>query len=271
MQVSKPKHDETCIESFMNTETPQKPCPYCSERAGAAFKEDITMAFQPIFDISDGSVFAQEALVRGKDGRSAGQILDLVTEDNRYQFDQLCRATAITVASAAGLNGRLSINFMPNAVYEPRNCIQHTLRTAEKCKFDITNLVFEFTEQELIKDPKHLINIIETYKQYGFLTAIDDFGAGFSSLKLLVDVVPDLIKLDRYLIIDIDKDPVRQKIVAHMIALCADLGVTPVVEGVETPQELELLRSLGVKLVQGFLLASPQLEALQTEMNARPY
>ncbi|WP_227268446.1 EAL domain-containing protein [Roseobacter weihaiensis] len=223
------------------------------------------MAFQPIFDVTTGLVFAQEALIRGKDGRSAAQIFEHVNDENRYQFDQLCRTTAIEVATAAKLDGKLSINFMPNAVYEPRNCIQHTLWTADKCDFDIKNIIFEFTENELIRDAGHLKNIVETYQKFGFQTAIDDFGGGYSGLNLLVDVVPDLIKLDRHLIVDIDQSPVRQNVVKSMQSLCKDLGVQLIVEGVETVGELNQLRDLGVNLIQGYYLAKPQFESIQTE------
>lgn len=203
--------------------------------------------------------------MRGLDGRSAGQIFERVTDANRYQFDQRCRTTAIETATAAGLKGALSINFMPNAVYEPRNCIRHTLWTADKCDFDITRIIFEFTEGEHVSDVSHLKSIIETYREFGFRTAIDDFGAGYSGLNLLVDVVPDLIKLDRHIIIDIDEDPVRQTIVRNMVRLCDDLGIEIVAEGVETARELALLRSFGIDLVQGYYLARPQLGKLQTE------
>lgn len=223
------------------------------------------MAFQPIFDLQSGKVFAQEALVRGKDGRGAGEIFACVDDQNRYQFDQRCRTTAIEVATSAGLQTALSINFMPNAVYEPRHCISHTLWAADKCDFDVNNLIFEFTECEPVRDVAHLKNIVETYKQFGFRTAIDDFGAGYAGLTLLADVIPDLIKLDRQLIINIDNDPIRQKIVANTLSLCNQLGIDVIAEGIETADELEFLRELGVQYIQGYYLARPQFEQLQTD------
>lgn len=251
----------------MSKTAPPHACKHCATRPGSAFEEDITMAFQPIFDISTGDVFAQEALVRGKDGRSAGEIFEHVTDQNRYQFDQRCRTTAIEVATAVGLEGALSINFMPNAVYEPRNCIRHTLWTADKCDFDISNLIFEFTETEHVRDTDHLKNIVNAYKQFGFRTAIDDFGAGHSGLSLIVDVVPDLVKVDRHLITGIDGDQTRRTVVSNLVALCGDLGVDLIAEGVETEGELQMLRSLGVNLVQGYHLAKPQFETIVTHRN----
>ena len=242
-------------------------CEHCASRPGASFDQDITMAFQPIFDVSTGSVFAQEALVRGKDGRTAGQISEHVTEQNQYRFDQLCRTTAIEVATALGVEGKLSINFMPNAVYEPRNCIRHTLWTADKCDFDTRNIIFEFTENECVRDTSHLKNIVETYRQFGFQTAIDDFGAGYSGLNLLVEVVPDLIKLDRQLIIGIDADIVRQAVVKNLKYMCDDLGVQVIAEGIETAGELDQLSDLGISLVQGYYLARPQYESLQIKVD----
>lgn len=238
-------------------------CQHCASRPGAAFEEDITMAFQPIFDIQTGEVFAQEALVRGKDGRGAGQIFEKVTEENRYRFDQLCRKTAIEVATRVGMTSALSINFMPNAVYEPSHCIAQTLWAADKYDFDITRIIFEFTEVEMVRDTQHLINIMETYREIGFRTAIDDFGAGFSGLNLLADVVPNIIKLDRHLITGLHQDRVRQAIVKRTKQLCDDLGVDVVAEGIEQREELEALAALGITLLQGYCLARPQFEQIK--------
>ena len=240
------------------------PCEHCAERKGRAFAHQITMAFQPIFDVEAGTVFAQEALLRGKDGQSAGQMLALVDEQNMYSFDQTCRTTAIEVASRLGLTDRLSINFMPNAVYEPRHCIQRTLWAADAYNFAIENIIFEFTEVERIRDKAHLLNIVSAYKEMGFQTALDDFGAGWSGLSLLADIVPDIIKIDRELITGIDACGTRQKIVRQLSRLCDDLGVAVVAEGIETEQEFDALREMGIRLLQGYYLARPQLEALQT-------
>ena len=95
-------------------------CKQCLESNPLDF--EITMAFQPIVDLETKSVFAYEALVRGKDGAGAGAVLSRVTNDNRYAFDQTCRVRAVQLASELGLNCKLSINFLPNAVYRPETC-----------------------------------------------------------------------------------------------------------------------------------------------------
>ena len=114
-------------------------------RDGAGFELPITMAFQPIVDASTGAVFAHEALVRGAGGESAASVLSQVSETNRYAFDQQCRVTAIELAARlkmADQGANLSINFLPNAVYEPRACIRLTLAAAMSSGFPLTRIIF---------------------------------------------------------------------------------------------------------------------------------
>ncbi|MCR9123269.1 MAG: EAL domain-containing protein [Phyllobacteriaceae bacterium] len=222
------------------------------------------MAFQPIIDIEAGTILAQEALLRGKDGSGAGAILAQVSDDNRYVFDQTCRRTAIEVATTAGLaetDAFLSINFLPNAVYEPRACIRLTLETAKRTGFPLDRIMFEFTEAERL-DAEHLLNILRAYRSLGFRTAIDDFGAGYAGLELLSRFQPDIVKLDMALVRDIESDPIKRGIVRHMVRMLADLGVDLVCEGIETVAEYGVLRDLGVTLMQGYLFGRPEIERL---------
>ncbi|MBB5739705.1 EAL domain-containing protein (putative c-di-GMP-specific phosphodiesterase class I) [Brevundimonas aurantiaca] len=231
---------------------------------GAGFDLPITMAFQPIVNVSTQTVFAYEALVRGKDGAGAGQVLAQIADHNRYAFDQVCRTTAIELAAGldmAATGANLSINFLPNAVYEPRACIRATLAAAMRTGFPVNKIIFEFTESEAM-DADHILNILRSYRAMGFKTAIDDFGAGYAGLGLLTLFQPDIVKLDMALIRDIDTDPVKRTIVRNTLNMLRDLGVEPVCEGIETPAEQDVLRDLGVDLMQGYLLARPALEAL---------
>lgn len=233
-------------------------------RDGVSFPVPITMAFQPIADLRRGTIFAYEALLRGVDGSGAGAILAKVTEENRYAFDQRCRVTAIEWATRLDLassDAFLSINFLPNAVYNPDACIRLTLETARRTGFPVDRIMFEFTESERI-DTAHLLDILTTYRELGFMTAIDDFGAGFAGLDLLSRFQPDVVKLDMELIRGIDRNPVKRAIVHHMAGLFRELDALVVCEGVETAEECAALRDLGIDLVQGYLLARPAVEAL---------
>ncbi len=241
---------------------PTAECGLC--RRGA-YDFPLTMAFQPIVDVGRQEVFAYEALVRGPNGENAGSVIGAITENLLYGFDQACRMIAIEQATALGLvntSAALSINFMPNAVYEPRACIRKTLETAARVGFPTDRLIFEITEGEAVAKPDHLARIVKAYRAMGFRTAIDDFGAGYSNLNLLAQFRPDIIKLDMMLSRNIDRDEVRQSLVRHCVGLCSDLGILMVAEGVETLAEYETLRGMGVTLIQGYLLAKPGWRSL---------
>jgi len=138
------------------------------------------MAFKPIVNITDASVFAREALVRGTDGRGTGGILGMICQRNRHAFDQACRVKAIELASdprIAGSGSLLSINFLTNAIYEPKACIRPRLAGALQSGFWLKRIILEFTLSEKL-ETAHLLNIQRSYRAMGFLTAIDDFGAG---------------------------------------------------------------------------------------------
>lgn len=225
------------------------------------------MAFQPILRHGSAGqeVYAYEALVRGPGGEGAGSVLTQVTDGNRYAFDQACRVRAIEMAAGLGLGATgaaLSINFMPNAVYEPRACIRASLAAAEKVGMPRERLVFEFTENEAVRDTAHLLRILACYREIGFRTAIDDFGAGHSGLSLLADFQPDTVKLDMALVRGLDRDRVRRTIIRHVAALCEELGCAVVAEGVETPEEFRALQDLGITLFQGYLIGRPGFESL---------
>ena len=229
-------------------------------RSGLTF--DFTMAFQPILDVASNEVFAHEALVRGLNGEGAATILGQVNEENRFAFDQHCRTKAVEMAADLRLPGRVSINFLPNAVYEPSHCLRTTLEAARRTGTPLDRIILEVTEGERIQDARHLKNVLETYKRSGLITAIDDFGAGYAGLNLLAEYQPDIIKLDMELVRGVDQDATRRAIVAGILGVCRALAIKPIAEGIETEAEMRTLRDLGIDLMQGYLFARPQLGAV---------
>jgi EAL domain-containing protein (putative c-di-GMP-specific phosphodiesterase class I) len=226
---------------------------------------DLAMAFQPIADAETGLPFAFEALVRGSNGEGAAEVLARVTPENRYAFDRQCRAAAIEGAVAAGIletDARLSINFLPNAVYSPVACIQSTLKSARKVGFPTDRLIFEFTENEQIVDTDHVKNIVESYAKMGFGTAIDDFGAGHAGLGLLARLQTDYIKLDMELVRGIDTSLPRRMIIEGVCRMAKSLGITVIAEGIETIDEYHGLRAIGIRYIQGYLIARPGFKTL---------
>lgn len=200
-------------------------------------------------------------------------VLSQVDAVNRYRFDQDCRVKAIELAAALyplDQDIKLSINFMPNAVYEPRACIRLTLATADRVGFPLDRIIFEFTENEKL-DTAHVANILRSYRTIGFKTAIDDFGAGHAGLGLLTKLQPDIVKLDMELIRGIDTEPVKQTVVKHTLRMLDDLGITPLCEGIETEAEAKALADLGVNLIQGYFFAKPGFETLPVPVSYQAF
>lgn len=235
-------------------------CKLCRNLEALDF--EITMAFQPIVNITSRTVFAYEALVRGKSGESAGDVLARVNDDNRYRFDQTCRTTAIELASKLGMQSLLSINFLPNAVYRPASCIRATLEAAERFEFPASLLMFEVTEAEPVRDPAHLGTIFDEYQEMGFTTAIDDFGSGYAGLNLLSQFKPQIIKLDMELCQGVASDAGKRILTDGVVHTATRLGIKIVAEGIENIDDFFVLREMGVELFQGFLFARPEIERL---------
>ena len=235
-------------------------CERCSDKN--AFQRAITMAFQPIINVIDKTTFAHEALVRGQDGASASDILSSVDAVNRFAFDQLCRITALEWAGRLKPPALLSINFMPNAVYDAYHCLLGTVAAAKRVDWPLSRIIFEVNEQEAVADLDRLLIVLKAYRAQGILTAIDDFGAAYSGLNLLADFQPDLLKLDLALIKGISLDKNRRAIIRHTVSMCDELGIKIIAEGVETADDSLALHDLGIPLQQGYLFARPLVEAL---------
>ncbi|WP_404475249.1 EAL domain-containing protein [Vreelandella venusta] len=220
------------------------------------------MAFQPIVDVEKRRIVYYEALVRGTNGESAFSILEQVTDELMYRFDQECRVKAIELASELGMQERLSINFLPNAVYEPEACIQATLETSQRVGWPIERLNFEITETERVVDRAHMRSIIESYRRMGFTTSLDDFGNGYANLDLLTDLRPNTLKIDRELVMGCNANKRRQAILKSLVSLAETLDVHLVAEGIETREESRCLLALGIPVQQGYYFARPQVKML---------
>lgn len=235
-------------------------CAGCNSAAELAIQFEF--AFQPIVNLSTRSIYAHEALVRGPNGESAFSVLSQVTDQNRYQFDQACRMKAVSTAAQLQMQPLLSINFLPNAVYRPEACIKSTFEACRANNFPTEQIIFEVTEGERVDDRAHLVNIFESYSRFGFITAIDDFGAGYAGLNLLSVYQPDIIKIDMDLVRDVDKNKAKQAIIEAIVLICKRIGSKVVAEGIETREERDFLAEAGIELMQGYFFCRPAFKSL---------
>ena len=228
----------------------------------------FSMAFQPIVSVVDGSTFAFEALVRSESGESAHSVLSRVPPRNFHLFDKACRSRAMAEAIRCGLLQnpvqKLCVNVNPNAAISVNSHLRLTCDEAQGIGFPLERLIIELVEDDEICDFDGLKSVVDDYRSCGVKIAMDDFGAGYSGLKLLSKLQPDIIKLDMGLVSRLHEDRTSQVIVKAIVQACFELGITTIAEGVENYDAAVRLRDMGVFYQQGYYFARPGFEHLPT-------
>jgi len=223
----------------------------------------ITSHFHPIVHASDISrVFAHEALLRGlgPDGAPLAplSILQLAREAGLMaQLDLAACRAAIREAAQLDPSVTVFINFSPGMMDDAEICLRATVAAIDSAGLDHGRFVFEVIEADRIDDAEHLKRVLDSYRRDGFRVALDDLGAGWSTLTLVHRLRPDFIKLDRELIREVHRDPVKDLIASKLLEIGHGLGIHTIVEGVEQSAELQWARARGADFVQGFLIARP--------------
>jgi EAL domain-containing protein (putative c-di-GMP-specific phosphodiesterase class I) len=231
--------------------------------------KSFTFYFQPIVDVKSGEIYGYEALLRGvrEDGSliPPNQIFDTAKRgDMLFYLDRVARETALETASAKKIDKKLFINFVPTAIYNPEYCLSNTVRLAELLEFNPKNIVFEVVETEKVLDTQHLRKILDYYKNHGFVVALDDVGSGYSTLNMLSQLHPNIIKIDIDIIKGIDSDSFKQSIFGALAKVAKDHEITVLAEGVETKAEAEWVKENEANLAQGYFWGKPSAEPART-------
>lgn len=223
---------------------------------------DISYAFQPIVDINCKKVFSYEALLRGINDEPAINILSKIPKEDILLFDQYARNIAIEWAARLGIECYLNLNFLPDSLQSSEEYIIQTVESFKKNHLSLSQLFIEITEQGIIQDYKKFTTLIDKFRSADIKFAIDDFGAGYSGLNLLVNFQPHVVKLDMQLIRSISTHGPRQAILKAIIEVCISLGIDIIAEGIETLEEYNWLKSQGIYLMQGYFLSKPGFQRL---------
>lgn len=228
----------------------------------------FTSFFHPIVHAQDTSrVFAHEALLRGveRDGSLVlpQPILTLAREAGLlFEVDSAACRSAIRQAARHGRDMCVFINFSPAAIEDPDASLNATLAAIEESGLPRSRVVFEVVEADRLTDSPMLDHVLHAYRKAGFRVALDDLGAGWSTLNLVHRLRPDFIKLDRELIRGVHRDPVKGLIARKLLEIGRGMNIGTIVEGVEEEAELAYVREHGADYVQGYLLGKPAHEPL---------
>jgi EAL domain-containing protein (putative c-di-GMP-specific phosphodiesterase class I) len=231
-----------------------------SDRVGLEVSFDRALAslhvvFQPIVSLAGHSIYGYEALMRTNDPvlPSPGDLLNAAEKLGRiFDVGRLVRRWAGELFRTCPDRCLLFLNLHPEDLGDPE------LFDAASPLSDIADrVVLEVTERSSLGGITEVGQRIQSLRSRGFRIAVDDLGAGYAGLSSFALLEPDLVKLDMTLTRNIHASPVKQKLVASMAALCTEMGIATVVEGVELAAERDTVRGLGCDLLQGYLFAEP--------------
>jgi len=219
--------------------------------------------FQPLADLSEGSIYAHEALIRGPEGTALHRpdaLLEMARQEHILQdFELLCVVIALWQWGREGRGGRVFVNISADALVSGvAMCGAGLLgRTVRELGVSARMVVLEITEHERVSDMASLRAAVREVHASGARLALDDFGDGHSSLRLWSEVKPDFVKIDKYFIRDIAEHPEKLQMLQAIKGIAEVFGTTLVAEGIETREELRALRDLDIPYGQGYLLGRP--------------
>ncbi len=221
----------------------------------------VTAHYQPILDFRTDTILGWEALARGPEGsafRSPVMLFQTAEELGRlFALEKLCREAAIRNVGDLQDGQKLFLNIHPKTMADPAFSPGQTLELMDKCGLVPDNVVFEITEQHSVQDFDLFYRTLAHYRSQGFQIAVDDAGAGYAGLALIAELQPDYIKLDKSLIDDIHKDPVKRALVETTATFADKIGSRIIGEGIESRDQAVCLKDIGVHCGQGFFLARP--------------
>ncbi|WP_246943964.1 EAL domain-containing protein [Bacillus pinisoli] len=227
----------------------------------------FTNHIQPIISLKDDKIVGYEFLLRSSHPEFPFTPYELFTFSQsaglQAMLDGNARKQAIKYGSENLTKGMLRfINFLPSSIYNPKHCLQSTFENIEKYNVDPSDLVFEVVETEKIHDVSHLQAIFEAYKHEGINVALDDIGAGYSTIELLEELRPNYAKIDRELISFCDQSTDKLDRLKRIIEVAKAYDIKTLAEGIERREELELCRALGYDFAQGYYIGKPSPKPL---------
>ncbi|MFZ3100749.1 MAG: bifunctional diguanylate cyclase/phosphodiesterase, partial [Desulfitobacteriaceae bacterium] len=225
----------------------------------------LKIAFQPIIETRSGEIFGFEALSRILGTTVFNNIADLFPFAEKigqlYPVETLCRRQAIfSYPSIAQNKEMLFLNINPQVLADPEFASGHTRKLLTEQGLTPSDVVLEITERSAIENFETFRDALGHYRKQGYLIALDDVGAGYSSLQSVAELHPDFLKVDRSLIKGVNADPIKWALLETFVTFSKRIGCRIIAEGVETAEEMRTVVQLGVDYVQGFFVARPDFE-----------
>ena len=259
------RHGRTCVTTFDPAKhdgaSTRPPAELAAAIGQGAATGALRAVFQPIYDMKTGAVHGFEGLTRPLPGTGfadPGELFAAAEEAGRtVELDLACLATVLSSFATLGLPGSLTINLSPRTLESDEFSVPALLRMLQRNRVDPATVVLELTERESVEDLERLRRAIEACRAAGMRIAADDVGAGNAGLRLLSQVRFDIVKIDLSLVQGGAVRETSLEVVRTLRDLADRWGALVIAEGIETPVQLDLVRSLGIAAGQGYLLGRP--------------
>ena len=242
--------------------------PAAAERMVTAFLDDpkVGYVFQPIVSIATGATVAHEILARPRDVNIGELVTAAAASGRGVELDLVLLAGALDRLECAPRLSDIHVNVLPATLLDPRFDVRWFVRSCRTRSIEPHRLTIECTEYQVIDDLDSLSQRVAALRLAGFGFGVDDAGAGHASFALVARARPTTIKIDRSIVSGCDTDSAKQGLIQAFLLISRRIGARLVAEGIETDQELEELRALGVDLGQGFLLGRPEPSPVFTNL-----
>jgi EAL domain-containing protein (putative c-di-GMP-specific phosphodiesterase class I) len=235
------------------------------ERAGLLLelilREELVTRYEPIVELETGQTIGYEALTRGPEDSPLHTPEHLFGQAEEvgllFELDCLCRRLAFEGSSRVPPGKKLFLNCLPAAIGDPSLRDEGLRANLEKYQLAPEDLVLEISERESIENFAIFRELRDAYRELGVGIAIDDAGAGYASLEAIMEIAPDYMKADMTLVRGIDTDPPRREVVNGLRGVADRIGAQVIAEGIETKEELRVVRELGIRFGQGYFFGPP--------------
>ncbi|MBM6618683.1 EAL domain-containing protein [Bacillus suaedaesalsae] len=225
--------------------------------------KDLQLLAQPIIDVSTKQIKAWEILTRGPKGttmESPLQLFSIARQTNLlFELEVIVLEKAFQQIIKTGTSHLIFINFTPITLGSKEFINATTELLTKYTEIDPYKIIIEITERDSIEGYKYFTDNIKALRMMGFRIAVDDTGAGYASLHTISEVLPDIIKIDRSVIQDIDTNSVKESMLKGLLLIAKETGSIVVAEGIEKEGEATVLSRNNVDLAQGYFYAKPDI------------
>lgn len=232
-----------------------------SEISEILHEKKLLGVFQPIVNISGANIYAHEALIRGPVESKLHSPIALFNAAEmaglKFDMEYAARDVILQEYAKSAQSGRLFVNVSPECLSLQNPALEFSLNQLKRFGLSASQIVIEITEGSSIRDYSQLCDVVTKYRKLGFGIALDDLGEGYSSLRLWSEISPDFVKIDKHFIANIQNDPIKMEFVRAIQKIASESGALTIAEGIESREELAVVKDLKIDFAQGYLLGRP--------------